>query len=639
LCYVIIDILNCDSMAPKTIFISYARSDAVWLRRLKRHLTPLLSKNQIEIWDDSRLAIGRRWLEPLRHAIQNSCTAILLVSPRYLASDFVTKHELPLFLAAAEERGMAVLWIPITRSTCSRTWISTYQALHDFKKPLSKFSPSGQTRALIKIVEKIVTIVSGHENPLVRESPSDNKSAPLRLFPNLQAGLFDEEDLKTLAQAMHRVEPVPEGENDNKGIAAGYTFLGQFIDVDITFPNLTAEDKNYETPFFDDYAPAFNLHSVYCHGPRVQPFLYQLDGVRMVLGDQTCGNQADQKARQLARLGTEPSGYGGAIIGDGRNDENIIVSQLHAMFLRFHNRIADNLRSKSFAEVQQTVRHHYQWVVIHDFLPTIIGTDVLRGILPHLANNSTLAENPPRFKFYKPTGRIPLEFLLAVYRFGHSMIRRSYRLNTSIEPIPIVSMRTPSLAGFRPWPPEWIVDWELFFEMSGSKAPQWSHKIGTSIIDFLSDILVPGIPGRPENSLAFRALLRGLRTNLPSGQSVSAAMEIDPIPDDLMLVGPATEYHMPRNKPLNAISKRFKNNAPLWYYVLAEAQQQFVNNDTPIRLGPVAGRIVGEVLIGLMFANRNSFLRKDPFFKPHKELCSPSGEFRMAELLKQAMLA
>ena len=76
----------------------------------------------------------------------------------------------------------------------------------------------------------------------------------------------------------------------------------------------------------------------------------------------------------------------------------------------------------------------------------------------------------------------------------------------------------------------------------------------------------------------------------------------------------------------------------MWYYILAEAQQQFFDDSSPIRLGPVAGRILGEVLVGLMFNNPNSYLREEPFFRPHEKLCSSAGVFGMADLLSQAML-
>ena len=93
------------------------------------------------------------------------------------------------------------------------------------------------------------------------------------------------------------------------------------------------------------------------------------------------------------------------------------------------------------------------------------------------------------------------------------------------------------------------------------------------------------------------------------------------------------------NKSIVEFSPQFQNNAPLWFYILAEAQHQFKDDNTPIRLGPVGGRIVGEVLVGLMYQDMYSFLNVDPSFRPHPELRSASGQFRMADLLKQAMQA
>src|SRR5206468_4671127 len=117
-------------------------------------------------------------------------------------------------------------------------------------------------------------------------------------------------------------------------------------------------------------------------------------------------------------------------------------------------------------------------------------------------------------------------------------------------------------------------------------------------------------------SLAERNLLRGLRMGLPSGQAVAHRMGVPVIPDDDLRVGKATEADTANNPRLVDISPRFRHNAPLWYYILAEAQQAFVDNKTPIRLGSVGGRIVGEVLVGLMLGDHHSFLFQDPHWQP-----------------------
>src|SRR5262249_27659106 len=96
----------------------------------------------------------------------------------------------------------------------------------------------------------------------------------------------------------------------------------------------------------------------------------------------------------------------------------------------------------------------------------------------------------------------------------------------------------------------------------------------------------------------------------------------------------------PTNPGITNISPKFKDNAPLWFYILAEAQQQFVNNATPIHLGPVGGRIVAETFIGILEADGHSYLRLDPNFKPNSAFTSPAtGQFNMIDLLRAARAA
>jgi hypothetical protein len=635
-------------MALKTIFLSYSRKDKRWLAQLKNCLQPLLHGREIELWDDTLIEPGKDWDAEIQAAINYSCAAVLLVSPEYLASPYVKKHELPVFLAQAEERGKLVLWVPIRKSSYRSKWIATYQSVHPPTEPLDQLKRSARNTALARICEEIVAQVDKHP-PLPFQrwlGDSGTKLTPVRLFPRLPPALFQEQDLQILAEEMEtdgdRQREGDAEREENKGVPAGYTFLGGFIHNDITLPKFGGVEREDLLSFFGDYAPAFDLNGVYGSGPKVQSYLYRAIGrypqsrFLMVLGDTVGGSESDPNARQIPRA--KPDGQGDALIADVRNDDNIIASQLHSMMLRFHNRMTDVLPDASLAEVQQAVRFHYQWMVIHDFLETLIGPAMLQDILPHLAKGTTPRQDPPRFRFYKPAmrGRIPLEFSVAVFRFGHSMLRRRYRLNGATPPrSSFTGDFTDSLIGNREWPRGWAIDWDLFFEMPsascGANRVQYSSKIDTSTLNPFAELLPPGVAAKTA-SMAFRHLQRGLRIGLPSGQSISTFMEIPPIPDERLAVGL-------RNKQLIALSLRFRNNAPLWYYVLAEAQQQFVNDDTPIGLGPVAGRIVGEVLIGLMLANPRSFLRADPTFQPYEKLRSAKGEFRMADLLRQAMLA
>ncbi len=432
-----------------------------------------------------------------------------------------------------------------------------------------------------------------------------------RLFRALPPARFDEQDLKSLAAAMiAAAEATPTSEDqdddeenigtpDNPGISAGFTYLGQFIDHDLTFDPASSLQKQDDPDALVDFrTPRFDLDSVYGRGPDDQPYLYENDGVRLLLG--------------------------------------------------FHNRIVDFLHASSaeFHKVQRLVRWHYQWVVLHDFLPTIIGRPMLESILPNLARKTSIHQDKPDLRFFHPRREpfMPVEFSVAAYRFGHSMVRPIYRLNTTLPDRQVIfslDPNVPNLTGFREFPANWAIEWNLFFNFGpapphGKQRRQPAYKIDTSLVNPLGS-LPPSIASQI-SSLAERNLLRGLRMGLPSGQDVATKMGVPVIPDDRLRVGKATEADTPTNVHLTDISPKFRSHAPLWYYILAEAQQEFVNNKTPIRLGPVGGRIVGEVFVGLLLGDRHSFLSQNPLWKPIPEF-TKDGKFGMAELIAQAMQA
>lgn len=487
-----------------------------------------------------------------------------------------------------------------------------------------------------------------------------------RMFRTLPAAQFEEDDLKKLAALNNMVAPHEDEINDepdaeeNSGISAGYTYFGQFIDHDLTFdPASSLQKQNDPDALVDFRTPRFDLDCVYGRGPDDQPYLYDDRGVRMLLGRQLTGNPADPNARDLPR--NDPSAGGGdgrrrALIGDPRNDENVIVSQLQATMLRFHNKVVSVLEGrvetdpslkdpkKLFETAQRTVRWHYQWAVLNDFLPTIVGPNVVNEILPHLngGGKGNIYTNKPDLRFFHWRNEpfIPIEFSAAAYRFGHSMVRPFYRLNSAIQLEIFGADENSSLTGFRDFPSSWGIDWSLFFKMTdnppeeGPGRLQPAYKIDTSLVNPLGNL--PGVIAADVPSLAERNLIRGWRMGLPSGQSVARFMHLDVIPDDKLRVGKATEEDSPNNPRLTDISPRFRNNAPLWYYVLAEAQQAFKNDKTAITLGPVGGRIVAEVFIGLMLGDPNSFLAKEPSWRPLPEFTS-GGNFGIAELIRQAI--
>ncbi len=483
-----------------------------------------------------------------------------------------------------------------------------------------------------------------------------------RMFRTLEPAEFSDDDLKALAGKMiadfddSPPDKDPADDEENSGISAGYTYLGQFIDHDLTFDPASSLQTQNDPDALEDYrTPRFDLDSLYGRGPDDQPYLYEEDGLKLLLGEGLDSVPNNPKPRDLPR-----NNKGRALIGDPRNDENKIVSQLHAVMVRFHNRMVEFIKQRDkvtpeFAQVQRAVRWHYQWVVLNDFLPKIVGQQVVDKILPRIKKGTSVREQEPNLLYFEWQKQpfMPIEFSAAAYRFGHSMVRPIYRLNTKLNRKVIFpgdgedKDNTHSLGGFRPIPKDFAIDWSLFFAnvrkgkqpAKGKGRVQPSYKIDTSLVFPLGNL--PGPMKDGIKSLAERNLRRGSRMDLPSGQSVARFMNIKPIDDKLLKVGKATKDDSKDNPLLTKVSPNFADNAPLWYYVLAEAQQAFKTNKTPIRLGPVGGRIVAEVFIGLLVGDKYSFLSQNPKWRP-KEFTTDGtehGEFGMAELIKQAMLA
>ena len=422
-----------------------------------------------------------------------------------------------------------------------------------------------------------------------------------RLFPDLRGARFDRHDLELLAAEMTappEAGPAQQAGRDpeeNPGMPAAYTYLAQFIDHDLTFDpssNLRERLTRSQLQALVDFrTPRFDLDNLYGRGPDDQPYMYEKDGVRLLPGEPMAGNPFDPGAVQLPR---GPNGR--ALIGDPRNDENRIIAQLHAIFLRFHNKVVDQLggpRHVSFPEARRQVQWHYQWIVVRDFLPAILQKQTYWSIFPDCYPSPTvpiLREND--------LALMPVEFSVAAYRFGHSMVRSRYRLNQAIErPIFSSAPGDDDLRGFRPIPAGEAIDWRFFIDLdhgAGPVTPQLSYKIDTSLVNPLGK-LPPQIAARP-SSLALRNLERGATFQLPSGQQVAEALGIPPIADEDLVVGKATSDSLKR--PMEKIASAFAGNAPLWAYVLSEAQVSSWDADRwparypPVRLGPVgpAGR-------------------------------------------------
>jgi Animal haem peroxidase len=485
-----------------------------------------------------------------------------------------------------------------------------------------------------------------------------------KLLPGLDPAAFDPDDLRRLAEEMtsrQERRPTPETERDpeeDREIPAAYTYLGQFVDHDITFdPTSTLReflDPEQINALADFRTPRLDLDNLYGRGPADQPYMYERDGIHMLLGERMSGNPYDVGSRQVPR---GPSGR--ALIGDPRNDENRIVAQLHAIFLRFHNQVAKHLGGKAnFEKVREQVRWHYQWVLVTDYLPTVINNETFTSVFPN--PHEPVLGLPGLQNGLK---LMPVEFSVAAFRFGHSMIRPEYRLNTTVERRPIFSRdrhdgaptdNAADLGGFRHIPSDWAIDWQFFVDLEhGAKPeataplfdplarePQMAYKIDTSLVSPLRRL--PHRIAFNPSMLALRNLRRGATFELPSGQDVARALGEEPIPDEDVVIGKATADDP--KKPLVQIAEGFAGKAPLWAYILSEAQvvswekadSGVAKDDIPIKLGPVGGRIVAEVFAALLRGDPTSYLRRKTAFRPIPEF-THDGRFGLAELINVAL--
>ncbi len=447
-------------------------------------------------------------------------------------------------------------------------------------------------------------------------------------------------------------DPPTDGPDpEESGIPALYTYFAQFMDHDITFdPASSLQAQDDPDALTDFRTPAFDLDNVYGRGPDDQPYMYDTDGKTFLLGDQLTGNKFH--ATDLPRNSAHP---GRALIGDPRNDENTIVSQLQGLFHRFHNRIVQDNPTISFAHVQKLVRFHYQYVILHDFLPRLIHSDVLND----LKTNGQYDQKKLKFFHWKNSPFMPVEFSVAAYRIGHSMVRPGYRLNDHANNL-LPIFNTPDskkhgfkddLSGFRKMVPGRAIDWGRFIDVDtrpygvadaknnpdNKKRLQFAYRIDTSVVFALSNLPLP-VAGAPPVSLPLRNLIRGWRLGLPSGQHVAHAMGVTPMADKDIRIGKGVDkqdHADPAIVSIDKISPVFVNNCPLWTYILAEAMNHQVKVQIPVRnpipittpqLGPVGGRIVAEVFLGLMFGDNHSLLTANHTWTP-KNPCFALKDF------------
>ena len=431
---------------------------------------------------------------------------------------------------------------------------------------------------------------------------------------------------------------------NNPNMTAGVTFFGQFLDHDLTLALKAPILENTHPRQTTNFRTAeFDLDSVYGDGPAGSPELYDTSS-----GDIKFKVEAIPGSEQVSRKGAQRFDLprdvnNNAIIADSRNDEHLVLSQFHLAMLMFHNAVVDRLRADPanatrsahdiFKEAQQQVRWHYQWIVLNEFLPLTIGQDRVNDIVRTGPRFYRVADRTQDNFFRSPRREplIPVEFAVAAYRFGHSQIRPSYRLNfgpdngqpffafifdDSVDP------NDPDPKDMRGGKraPRRFVDWQTFFkfdDVNFRPNKKIDSKLSTPMMLLPgSRGPAPGLPNDGIQSLASRNLMRHVNFGVPSGQAIARVMGMRPLtPAQLSELAP---FGMDKS-------------TPLWYYILKEAEVL----EDGLRMGPVGSRIVGEVFIGLLKADKDSYLNVNRNWKPTLPSATP-GDFEITDLLRFA---
>ncbi|HJR06832.1 MAG TPA: heme peroxidase family protein [Pyrinomonadaceae bacterium] len=515
---------------------------------------------------------------------------------------------------------------------------------------------------------------TGHGCPITGGTPDGKVKYPPvwfgRMFPPRRLEGLSEEQLMEIALCLIELgkcmdDPVKyfkdkkdapalaAAKQEESDIPAGYTYLGQFITHEITFhktkdlPLVEPLPKNIRSPSLD-------LDSIYGAGPNdlQSKELYEAGAyrVRLKVGwtqpplppDSSRRSAFDAEFQNdLPRLTRgDRTERGVAIIGDERNDENLPLAQTHVAFLKFHNRVVEDLKSgrykgvappataELFDAAKAEVVKHFQWIVLNDYLPRIVGKDLVKDVIRKPSDSFNPGSADELF--------IPLEFSAAAFRIGHSMVRRKYKWNREHEDVALSQLFTNTklsgnLEGLDRLDSTWVIDWKRFYDFTpfadeypASEPLKKFNKAGK--IDTTFDLHLEQIKGfqhlqppkenngggekpdeeKPANplfngqkALTVRNLLRGLALGLPWAEDVADALKLT----EAQRLKPTELRAEPHANLLAALGEK---KTPLWFYILREAKVQGDGG----RLGHVGGRIVAETLIGLIRHSGYSILRQ-----------------------------
>jgi len=485
---------------------------------------------------------------------------------------------------------------------------------------------------------------------------------------------LDEGTRVALAGAIEATGTQPD--SADPAVPAGYTYLGQFVDHDLTMDRTEAqlgEDVTLDE-LVQGRSPALDLDSVYGHGPsdREDRRFYAEDGIRLRTGVTSATTFPDERVNvelegfDLPRAGVGDTGAArrSPLIPDARNDENLAVAQTHAAFIRFHNRVVDELamqgvpRRRLFTAARELVVRHYQWMLVTDHLPRIVDPAIVDDVF---TNGRRFVDR--RVRDQRPT--MPLEFAVAAYRLGHSMIRGAYQWNrvfngTTVPPriasllllftfsgvsgnftggSTLPELDDPTSGDVDRLPTNWIADWRRLFDFTEADRPDLvppaatgggnvTKRIDTLLVNPLANLPAGTFGGRgtevPQihRSLAFRNLTRAEMVRLASGQQMARLLRVPALTDEQILRGNGDGVDLTGLDV--AHREAILADTPLWFYILREAE---LNGGV---LGAVGGRIVAEVFHRAIEGSRVSIVRH-PSWRP--TLGPDECTFRMTDLL------
>jgi hypothetical protein len=431
-----------------------------------------------------------------------------------------------------------------------------------------------------------------------RESSQDRYS---RLFPPAPVALDIDaycEAVTALGEAMVDDGTRVSDESAEILLDAGYTYFGQLLSHDLTKDVSSVDEAWQKEPeqLQNLQTPKLDLHVLYGDGPDDSPELCEDDGIRLKVG-------APSAARTSFDICVAKNGE--RLLADDRGAENLVLRQMTAVFARLHNLAVEQFRSTTkdrelvFERAQRQTRHQFQYLVVHDYLPSVLDQAIYKRIF---VDGKTDIE--------WDSFSIPVEFSAAAMRFGHAMVRPNYLFNFGKEMF--LQQLLGKTSDLGPLQDDEEISWGFFFQGSGPEATVTSRPIDTRLAPAFQN-LPPDLIGTPEvkcpfarlarnpSQLAVRTLLRGAGLRLPCGQAVARACGLDPL-TQLELTTNSVGDETEQGQILN--QGGLHEETPLWYYILKESEVRKNGN----RLGALGSYIVAETIHAALRADAESIL-------------------------------